>query len=134
MVGRFSSSMKAICVCCHACQVALERRLSSEVDIDDTSKKSIVKPARISSQSGTNNLSKDNDSDSDVDVDSEPEEISRDENVANMEFQENMLIPLITRLTTPMKELKTFLQTKITVIQQILFLRIRQLQLNQVSL
>ena len=53
----------------------------------------MMKPARISSWSGTNNVSKDNDSDSDVDVDSEPEEISQDENVANMEFQESMLMP-----------------------------------------
>ena len=53
----------------------------------------MVKPARISSQSGTNNVSKDNDSDSDVDVDSEPEEISQDENVVNMEFQGSMLMP-----------------------------------------
>ena len=94
-----------------------------------------MKPAGISSQSGTNNVSKDNDCDSDVDVDSELEEISQDENAVNIEFQESMLMPTnITRLTTPMKELKTFLKTQITVIQQILFLRIRQLQLNQVSL
>ena len=73
--------------------MALERRSSSEVDIDDTSKKSTMKPARISTQSGTNNVSQDNDSDSDIDVDSEPEEISQDENVANTEIQESMLMP-----------------------------------------
>ena len=60
---------RSIYVCCHPCQVALETRSSSEVDIDDTSKKSMVKPARISSQLGTNiETSKDNDSDSDVHV------------------------------------------------------------------
>ena len=72
---------------CHPCRVALERRSSSEVDIDDTSKKSTMKPARTSTQSGTNNVSQDNDSDSDVDVDSEPGEISQNENAANMEIQ-----------------------------------------------
>ena len=57
----------------------------------------MVKPARISFQSGTDNVSKDNDSDSDVDVNSEPEEISQDENVANMEFQGSMLMPTNNR-------------------------------------
>ena len=73
--------------------MALERRSSSEVDIDDTSKKSTMKPERIFSQSDTNNVSKDNDSDSDIDVDSEPEEIPQGENADNMEFQESMLRP-----------------------------------------
>ena len=53
----------------------------------------MVKPARISSQSDTNNVSKDNDSDSDIGADLEPEEISQDENVANIEFQGSMLMP-----------------------------------------
>ena len=83
----------SIYVHCHPCRVALERRLSSEVDIDDTSKKSMVKPARMSSQLDATNVSKDNDSDSDIDADSEPEEISQDEDVANVEFQGSMLMP-----------------------------------------
>ena len=73
--------------------MALERRSSSEENIDDTSMKPTMKPAKTSSQSGTNHVSKDRDSDSDMDVDSEPEEISHDENAANMEFQESMLMP-----------------------------------------
>ena len=71
--------------------MALERRSSLVFNSDGTTKKSMMKPARISSQSGTSNVSKDNDSDSGVD--SEPEEIPQDENAANMEFQESILIP-----------------------------------------
>ena len=52
-----------------------------------------MKAARSSTQSGTNHVSQDNDSDSAIDVDSEPEEISQDENAANMEIQESMLMP-----------------------------------------